>query len=111
MVVHKRPELDYVGETVSTLEFVERVAIVEFGAARGIERVVCNVFIIHIAIVMDQRGNYEQTEPATYNNAPLLGVLARFNGGHFAIISFQLKFLFINLSMFTQSMHLHTQGT
>ena len=30
----------------------------------------------------DQRDNYEQTEPATYNNAPLLGVLARFHGGH-----------------------------
>lgn len=30
----------------------------------------------------DQRDNYEQTEPATYNNAPLLGILARFHGGH-----------------------------
>ncbi|KAM7491481.1 hypothetical protein LguiA_034402 [Lonicera macranthoides] len=30
----------------------------------------------------DQRDNYEQTEPATYNNAPLLGILARLNGGH-----------------------------
>lgn len=30
----------------------------------------------------DQRDNYEQTEPATYNNAPLLGVLARLSGGH-----------------------------
>ncbi|KAK4741240.1 hypothetical protein SAY87_024828 [Trapa incisa] len=30
----------------------------------------------------DQRDNYEQTEPATYNNAPLLGLLARFAGGH-----------------------------
>lgn len=30
----------------------------------------------------DQRDNYEQTEPATYNNAPLLGVLARLGGGH-----------------------------
>ncbi|PKI77918.1 hypothetical protein CRG98_001710 [Punica granatum] len=29
----------------------------------------------------DQRDNYEQTEPATYNNAPLLGVLARLSGG------------------------------
>ncbi|KAI4364967.1 hypothetical protein MLD38_020998 [Melastoma candidum] len=29
----------------------------------------------------DQRENYEQTEPATYNNAPLLGVLARLHGG------------------------------
>ncbi|MFS7999689.1 putative minus-end-directed kinesin ATPase [Helianthus anomalus] len=47
MFVHKSPDLDYVGETLSTLEFVERVAIVEFGAARGIERVVCIVFIIH----------------------------------------------------------------
>ncbi|XP_058111585.1 endoglucanase 6-like [Magnolia sinica] len=28
----------------------------------------------------DERENYEQTEPATYNNAPLLGVLARLNG-------------------------------
>ncbi|PWA80478.1 Carbohydrate binding domain CBM49 [Artemisia annua] len=30
----------------------------------------------------DERDNYEQTEPATYNNAPLLGVLARLIGGH-----------------------------
>ncbi|KAK4354567.1 hypothetical protein RND71_026761 [Anisodus tanguticus] len=29
----------------------------------------------------DQRDNYEQTEPATYNNAPLIGVLARLHGG------------------------------
>eukprot|EP01018_Ginkgo_biloba_P000460 Gb_21027 [translate_table: standard] len=29
----------------------------------------------------DERDNYEQTEPATYNNGPLVGVLARFNGG------------------------------
>ncbi|KAK9103863.1 hypothetical protein Sjap_021117 [Stephania japonica] len=31
---------------------------------------------------VDERDNYEQTEPATYNNAPLLGVLARLSGGH-----------------------------
>ncbi|CAI9782927.1 unnamed protein product [Fraxinus pennsylvanica] len=30
----------------------------------------------------DQRDNYEQTEPATYNNPPLLGLLARLQGGH-----------------------------
>lgn len=30
----------------------------------------------------DERDNYEQTEPATYNNAPLLGILARLSGGH-----------------------------
>lgn len=30
----------------------------------------------------DERDNYEQTEPATYNNAPLLGILARLNSGH-----------------------------
>ncbi|PWA83709.1 glycoside hydrolase family 9 [Artemisia annua] len=30
----------------------------------------------------DRRDNYQQTEPATYNNAPLLGVLARLNAGH-----------------------------
>ncbi|XP_058732107.1 endoglucanase 6 [Vicia villosa] len=30
----------------------------------------------------DERKNYEQTEPATYNNAPLIGVLARLGGGH-----------------------------
>lgn len=29
----------------------------------------------------DQRDNYEQTEPATYNNAPMLGLLARLHGG------------------------------
>lgn len=28
----------------------------------------------------DERDNYEQTEPATYNNAPLIGVLARLTG-------------------------------
>ncbi|PIA49033.1 hypothetical protein AQUCO_01300114v1 [Aquilegia coerulea] len=28
---------------------------------------------------VDERDNYEQTEPATYNNAPLFGILARFN--------------------------------
>lgn len=30
----------------------------------------------------DQRDNYEQTEPATYNNAPLIGILARLHAGH-----------------------------
>ncbi|KAG6688361.1 hypothetical protein I3843_11G119400 [Carya illinoinensis] len=30
----------------------------------------------------DERDNYEQTEPATYNNAPLFGILARLSGGH-----------------------------
>ncbi|EPS71030.1 hypothetical protein M569_03731 [Genlisea aurea] len=30
----------------------------------------------------DERDNYEQTEPATYNNAPLVGILARFHGGY-----------------------------
>ncbi|KAH0633284.1 hypothetical protein KY284_036070 [Solanum tuberosum] len=30
----------------------------------------------------DQRDNYEQTEPATYNNAPLIGVLTRLHAGH-----------------------------
>ncbi|XP_017235020.1 endoglucanase 6 [Daucus carota subsp. sativus] len=30
----------------------------------------------------DERDNYEQTEPATYNNAPLLGLLARLHAGH-----------------------------
>ncbi|KAJ9173718.1 hypothetical protein P3X46_016828 [Hevea brasiliensis] len=30
----------------------------------------------------DERDNYQQTEPATYNNAPILGILARLNGGH-----------------------------
>ncbi|MBA0552194.1 hypothetical protein Golob_023027 [Gossypium lobatum] len=30
----------------------------------------------------DERDNYEQTEPATYNNAPLLGILARLGSGH-----------------------------
>nr|KJB24218.1 hypothetical protein B456_004G133700 [Gossypium raimondii]KJB24220.1 hypothetical protein B456_004G133700 [Gossypium raimondii] len=30
----------------------------------------------------DERDNYEQTEPATYNNAPLLGILARLGGAH-----------------------------
>ncbi|KAL5999027.1 Endoglucanase [Asimina triloba] len=30
----------------------------------------------------DDRKNYEQTEPTTYNNAPLLGVLARLNSGN-----------------------------
>ncbi|XAR55131.1 Cellulase [Bertholletia excelsa] len=30
----------------------------------------------------DERDNFEQTEPATYNNAPLLGLLARLHAGH-----------------------------
>ncbi|XP_065017864.1 endoglucanase 6-like [Musa acuminata AAA Group] len=30
----------------------------------------------------DERDNYEQTEPTTYNNAPMLGVLARLHAGH-----------------------------
>ncbi|ERN12111.1 hypothetical protein AMTRI_Chr01g131900 [Amborella trichopoda] len=30
----------------------------------------------------DQRDNYEQTEPATYNNAPLVGILARLHAGN-----------------------------
>nr|POE54741.1 endoglucanase 6 [Quercus suber] len=30
----------------------------------------------------DRRDNYQQTEPATYNNAPLFGLLARLSGGH-----------------------------
>ncbi|XP_028774859.1 endoglucanase 6 [Neltuma alba] len=30
----------------------------------------------------DERDNYEQTEPATYNNAPLIGILARLSAGH-----------------------------
>ncbi|XP_077226706.1 endoglucanase 19-like [Tasmannia lanceolata] len=29
----------------------------------------------------DERDNYEQTEPATYNNAPLLGILSRLSSG------------------------------
>ncbi|KAG6397123.1 hypothetical protein SASPL_143287 [Salvia splendens] len=31
---------------------------------------------------VDHRDNYEQTEPATYNTAPLVGVLARLHAGH-----------------------------
>lgn len=34
MFVHISPELDAVGETLSTLKFAERVASVELGAAR-----------------------------------------------------------------------------
>ncbi|RAL50995.1 hypothetical protein DM860_005351 [Cuscuta australis] len=30
----------------------------------------------------DHRDNFEQTEPATYNSAPLIGVLARLHAGH-----------------------------
>ena len=30
----------------------------------------------------DWRDNYQQTESATYNNAPLFGLLARLSGGH-----------------------------
>uniref|UniRef100_J3KXQ6 Endoglucanase n=1 Tax=Oryza brachyantha TaxID=4533 RepID=J3KXQ6_ORYBR len=30
----------------------------------------------------DERNNYQQTEAATYNNAPLMGVLARLAAGH-----------------------------
>ncbi|XP_074587949.1 endoglucanase 6-like isoform X3 [Curcuma longa] len=31
---------------------------------------------------VDERYNYDQTEPTTYNNAPMVGVLARLHGGH-----------------------------
>lgn len=31
----------------------------------------------------DERDNYEQTEPATYNSGPLVGLLARFAGGSY----------------------------
>lgn len=34
MFVHISPEMDAVGETISTLKFAERVATVELGAAR-----------------------------------------------------------------------------
>ncbi|KAK4803761.1 hypothetical protein SAY86_003578 [Trapa natans] len=35
-----------------------------------------------LSFAQSQRDNYEQTEPATYNNAPLLGILARLGLGH-----------------------------
>lgn len=35
MFVHVSPELDAVGETISTLKFAERVASVELGAAKA----------------------------------------------------------------------------
>lgn len=34
MFVHISPEVDAIGETISTLKFAERVATVELGAAR-----------------------------------------------------------------------------
>lgn len=34
MFVHISPEMDAIGETISTLKFAERVATVELGAAR-----------------------------------------------------------------------------
>ena len=30
----------------------------------------------------DARDNYEQIEPATYNNGPMVGILARLQGGN-----------------------------
>ncbi|KVH95346.1 Carbohydrate binding domain CBM49 [Cynara cardunculus var. scolymus] len=39
----------------------------------------------------DERGNFQQTEPATYNNAPLLGVLARLHAGHGGLIAIAQK--------------------
>ncbi|XP_057809984.1 endoglucanase 6-like [Salvia miltiorrhiza] len=38
----------------------------------------------------DHRDNYEQTEPATYNTAPLLGVLARLHAGYNHLLSVEL---------------------
>ncbi|KAK4748670.1 hypothetical protein SAY87_015256 [Trapa incisa] len=35
----------------------------------------------------DHRDNYEQTEPATYNNAPLMGVLARLSSGGGGVVN------------------------
>lgn len=35
MLVHISPELDAIGETISTLKFAERVASIELGAARS----------------------------------------------------------------------------
>lgn len=35
MFVHMSPEVDAIGETISTLKFAERVATVELGAARA----------------------------------------------------------------------------
>lgn len=34
MFIHISPELDAVGETISTLKFAERVSMIELGAAR-----------------------------------------------------------------------------
>lgn len=35
MFVHISPEIDAIGETISTLKFAERVSTVELGAARA----------------------------------------------------------------------------
>jgi len=35
---------------------------------------------------VDGRDNYQQTEPTTYNNSPMVGVLARLQGGNAGII-------------------------
>jgi len=35
MFVHVSPELDAIGETISTLKFAERVSTIELGAARA----------------------------------------------------------------------------
>lgn len=60
------------------------------GYATWFSRKASDPNVLHGAIVggpdayddfADERDNYEQTEPATYNNAPLLGVLARLHGG------------------------------
>jgi kinesin family protein C2/C3 len=56
MFVHISPELEAVGETISTLKFAERVSTVELGAARvnkdssEVKELREQVFNLHVAV-------------------------------------------------------------
>ena len=47
----------------------------------------------------DARDNYEQTEPATYNNGPIVGSLARLQGGMLQTTIFSKVLLFYRMKL------------
>lgn len=70
MFVHISPELDALGETISTLKFAERVSVVELGAAR-VNKDSADVKLLKeqvSAFSMHHQSGYTQqcTHPYTY---------------------------------------------